>query len=254
MTTGTKIDASTLERLVPDFVESGDATGRATYDLHIERYEFAARHARPGRLLDCACGVGYGTRLLADHTAGIVHALGVDISDSAIAYAHDRYRGERVEFHATDALSFRDAGGFDTIVSLETIEHVPDPDALIAHLVSLLKPGGVLVASVPTTPSTDANPHHLTDFTETSFRRRFRRHGLTEIDCLRQVQPYNPFRMVLRTEKRLNDLRRNLPVYYLRHPKKLGMRLWSSAADGFVNKYLTVAYSLRKQGSINTPP
>jgi SAM-dependent methyltransferase len=236
-----QIDASTLERLVPDFIENGDATGRATYDLHLERYEFAARHARPGgRLLDCACGVGYGTRLLADRSGAI--ALGVDLSEDAIDYARTRYAGGQVEFYAKDALQFMDVFGFDTVVSLETIEHVPDPDALIAHLVSLLRPGGVLVASVPVTPSTDVNPHHLTDFTEASFRDRFRRHGLVEIDSLRQVQRFNPVKMVLRTEKRLNDLRRNLPAYYLKHPAQLGKRLWSSAVDGFANKYLTVAW------------
>lgn len=236
------MNASTLERLVPDFIEDGDATGRATYDLHVERYAFAARHARPGRLLDCACGVGYGTRLLADLGPGVIHSTGVDLSDDAVDYAKSRYADLRIDFVTADALAFRDAAGFDTIVSLETIEHVPDPDALIAHLVALLRPGGVLVASVPVTPSTDVNPHHRTDFTEASFRARFVRHGLLEIDALRQVQKFNPVRMVLRTEKRLSDLRRGLPLYYLRHPRQLGKRLWSSAVDGFANKYLTVAW------------
>ena len=46
-----------------------------------------------------------------------------------------------------------DADGFDTVVSLETIEHVPDPAGFVSRLVALLRPGGVFIGSVPTTPS-----------------------------------------------------------------------------------------------------
>ncbi len=53
------VDASSLERLVPDNRVEGVATGDETLRLHLERYRFSARHARPGRLLDIACGVGY---------------------------------------------------------------------------------------------------------------------------------------------------------------------------------------------------
>ena len=85
------LDSDSLERLVPDELASGDTTGLETLDLHLARYVFATRHARPGRLLDIACGVGYGTRLLADRSEAALSALGVDISESAIAYARERY-------------------------------------------------------------------------------------------------------------------------------------------------------------------
>ena len=81
------VDASTLERLVPAELDSEDVTGRQTLELHVERYRFAARAARPGRLLDLACGVGYGTRLVADEAQGIERALGVDLAPEAVAYA-----------------------------------------------------------------------------------------------------------------------------------------------------------------------
>ena len=59
-------DGDTLERLVPDHIEAGE--GEETLQLHLARYEFAAAHLRPGRVLDIACGVGYVTRLLADRS------------------------------------------------------------------------------------------------------------------------------------------------------------------------------------------
>ena len=113
-----EIAPDSLERLVPDALEPGDATGRATLRLHLERYEFAARFLAAGRVLDIACGAGYGTRLLADRAAGRCAVLGVDRSESAIDYARARYGGAGVEFLAADALAFRDPEGFDAIVSL----------------------------------------------------------------------------------------------------------------------------------------
>jgi SAM-dependent methyltransferase len=236
------VNAHTLERIVPDDVAAGDVTGRESLALHVERYRFAARHARPGRLLDMACGVGYGTRLVADEATGIRSALGVDVSESALAYARERYARAGVDFRLGDALRFADPEGFDTIVSLETIEHVADPQRLVDRLVSLLRPGGVLVASVPSTPTVDVNPHHLHDFSERSFRRMFERHALRERACLRQRQPV-PLRVALaRREERLGDLRPNLLRWYAAHPRAALRRAWSTLRFGLANRYLTVAW------------
>jgi hypothetical protein len=71
-----------------------------------------------------------------------------------------------VSYLCCDATEFRDAEGFDTIVSLETIEHVPNPAKMIANLADLLRSGGVLVASMPSTPTVDASPHHLHELPE----------------------------------------------------------------------------------------
>jgi len=236
------VDASSLERLVPAELDARDATGRQTLALHLERYRFAARHARPGRLLDLACGVGYGTRLVADEAAGVAEAVGVDVAPEAVAYARDHYARPGVRFEVCDALAFRDAAGFDTIVSLETIEHVPDPQRLVAHLAGLLRPGGVLVASAPTTPSTDVNLHHLHDFTDRSFARLFEPHGLLAAASFRQVQPYRLFATVARREQRLADMRPALLRYYATHPGAAFRRLAATLRYGFTNRYLTVAW------------
>jgi SAM-dependent methyltransferase len=236
------IDTSSLERLVPDEVARGDATGDETLRLHLERYGFAARHARPGRFLDLACGVGYGTRLVADANDTIESALGVDLSESAVRYATDRYARAGIEYRHGDGVRFADPAGFDTIVSLETIEHVPDPQALVGNLVSLLRPGAVLVASVPTTPSADVNPHHLHDFTEASFRAMFTRHGLRELEAFQQVQPYKVFRILRKQEQRAEDLRPNLVGWYLSHPMAALTRVLATLRWGFTNRYITIVW------------
>ena len=236
--------SDSLERLVPDRLDSEDATGQATLDLHLERYRFAAERLLglgSARVLDCACGVGYGSRLLADHCPAI-EVVGVDLSQTAVRYAQERYAGARVEFRCSDALCFHDEAGFDAVVSLETVEHVPDPGALLAHLAGLLRPGGQLVASVPTTPSVDLNPHHLHDFSESSFRALLsaRAPQLREVDALRQVQPVSVLSVLRRDETRMSDLRPNLPGYYARHPGALLRRVGATLRHGFTNRYLTL--------------
>lgn len=237
-----ELDAGSLERLIPDEVGPGDVTGSQALAISRARYEFAARSLRPGRLLDIACGVGYGTRLLSDAGGDCVQALGVDLSADAVAYAIRRYGNLRTRFACADALAFDDPDGFDTIVSIETVEHLRDPVAFAARLVRLLRPSGILVASVPTTPSVDANPHHLHDFSERSFRALFEAHGLTELDALVQKQPFSPVAVLRRSEPRLSELRRDLPRYYLAHPGALWRRIAATLRFGFANRYLTVAW------------
>ena len=237
------LDAASLERLVPDALAPGDVTGEAALRIGLERYAFAARHARPGRLLDLACGVGYGSALLAERAAGVAELVGVDRCADAIAYAERRYADPpRLRFLEADAMAFADAAGFDTIVSIETIEHLPDPPGFVTRLARLLRPGGVLVGSVPTTPSVDANPHHLHDFSERSFRRLFAAHGLREIAALRQVQPFGLRSVLTRSEARMAHVRPDLARWYAAHPGALLRRLAATLRYGFANRYLTVAW------------
>lgn len=235
-------DASSIERLVPESLLAGEATGRETLELHLARYRFAARQARPGRILDMACGVGYGTRLLAEEAAGAEEVVGVDVSGEAVAHARARYAAPRVRFVAADATRFADAAGFDTVVSLETIEHVERPDLLAERLVAALRPGGVLVGSVPVTPSVDVNPHHRHDFTARSFRRLFAGRGLREVAAFPQVQPFRPLAVLRRQETRMADMRPRLWAYWLRHPDAVVRRAAATLRYGFSNRYLTLAW------------
>jgi 2-polyprenyl-3-methyl-5-hydroxy-6-metoxy-1,4-benzoquinol methylase len=235
------MDKTTLERLVPDELLRDEATGVQTFRLHIERYEFASGKLRDANsILDIACGVGYGSRLLKDSLPGVL-VTGIDSSAEAIDYANARYAGPGVTFRVGDAMTFDD-GPFDAIVSLETIEHLPDPQRFIQRATTmLLRPGGIFIGSVPVTPSVDANPHHLHDFTARSFRKLLASCGLIEFDRLHQIQPYSPLAVITRTEERMRSMRPNIFAYYCRHPKKAILRLKSTLLDGFSNKYLTIA-------------
>lgn len=108
---------------------------------HIARYEFAAEHAR-GRVLDAACGAGYGKELLqaASYT-------GIDIDPAAIAFATRNYGDGYRRASVVDIPAHNDS--FDAVVSFETLEHLDHPELALNEFSRILKPGGVLVGSIP---------------------------------------------------------------------------------------------------------
>lgn len=115
---------------------------------HWHRYHFAARWCEGRRVLDVACGEGYGTALLARHGA---HVTGIDISPEAIAHARASYatlaNAAFVQAPCT-ALPLADAS-VDVAVSFETIEHIAEQAEFLAELARVLTPEGVLVLSCP---------------------------------------------------------------------------------------------------------
>lgn len=160
-------------------------------DAHVARYMWARRFVRPGdRVLDAACGLGYGSRILADGTLAET-VRGLDLDLDAVAYATQHYAASRprLSFEARDVASLGELPGasFDVIVSFETVEHVADPDAFLAACARLLSPGGRFVCSVPNEwldeHGVDPNPHHLHVFDRVRLEALCRRHFLLEHTC-----------------------------------------------------------------------
>jgi len=144
--------------------------------IHIARYSFVRRDCEGKRVLDIACGEGYGSSLMAEWGAREVH--GVDISMDAIVHAQKYFSTPHVSFHRHDAESIDslfEPHSFDLIVSFETIEHVADQEAFLLAVKRLLKPGGKLVVSCPNDwwyyPTADqSNPFHLRKYHFADFK------------------------------------------------------------------------------------
>lgn len=155
----------------------GKAPPRMEAD-HVARYEFAARRVQGLRVLDIACGAGYGSAMLAQ--AGAVHVDAVDISEQAIAYAREHYANPAIDFQLGNIYSYERDTRYDLITSFETIEHVPDYHAALRNLARLLRPGGCLIVSSPNRPLTSPHARTLTDKPSNEFHvHEFTVHELT---------------------------------------------------------------------------
>ena len=131
----------TGERFTPECV-------REIWYEHWHRYAFARAFARGKRVLDAACGEGYGSALLSDVATSVT---GIDISETSVAHAKARY-GTRpnLRFERGDCTRLDlPENAFDTIVSFETLEHVEAQDELVAGFARILTADGTLIISSP---------------------------------------------------------------------------------------------------------
>lgn len=160
---------SHVERQWPRATDESKA--REAHAAEWQRYDFAASLVSNARVMDCACGAGYGSALLA--RAGAAKVVGVDVSGDALSWARAEFSIDgRTEFRlaTADELPISD-GEFDVVVSLETVEHVSAEAApkFIRTLARALRPAGKLILSTPINHGPDRfhpeNPFHLREYT-----------------------------------------------------------------------------------------
>jgi SAM-dependent methyltransferase len=158
----------TGERTLPDVPEEN-----YWYRRHLAVYEWIARRVAGRRVVDMACGEGYGSDVLAGSAASVV---GVDANPDAHEHARLRYVRPNLRFERDLVESF--AEPCDAIVFLQTIEHVEDAGAILDHFREMLPPGGVAYVSTPNLltlapPGAEKsdNPWHVKEYRADEFRR-----------------------------------------------------------------------------------
>ena len=102
-------------------------------------------------LLDVGCGTGANLALVERRFPGVA-ACGLDLDAGALRFCSERGPRARLVQGEGGRLPFQDAS-LACVLALDVIEHVDDDRALLAELRRVLRPGGVLVASVPAYPS-----------------------------------------------------------------------------------------------------
>jgi ubiquinone/menaquinone biosynthesis C-methylase UbiE len=151
------------ERMVPEQAHA------RTFWEHIARYRFAKDYVRGKRVLDVACGEGYGAAAMA--RAGASSVVGVDISAEVCEHARRKY-GLDARPGDAQAIPLPDRS-VDVVVSFETIEHVERPDAFLRECARVLVPEGTLIVSTPNRPvytgEASSNPFHRIEFDEREF-------------------------------------------------------------------------------------
>jgi len=228
---------------------AGDWTGP---DLRYRGYRVARRGARldhrvrvaldlvegrgPGRLLDLGAGDGFLTAQLAAR-AGATFPVAADVGFPA-PLATRPVPVHPVRAQVGRPLPFPDAS-FAVVTTLETIEHLLDPDAFLDEIRRVLAPGGCLVLSTPRLdallvvislllgvqpPGVDASPHrrygnpfgeqrasgHLHLFTRRALYEALAAHGFTP-EAYREGRFSSSWRQASRSSGRRRRWR-DLPV------------------------------------------
>jgi 2-polyprenyl-3-methyl-5-hydroxy-6-metoxy-1,4-benzoquinol methylase len=155
------------ERTLPDIPEEN-----YWFRRHLAVYAWIAARVGGRRVVDLACGEGYGSALLARSAASVV---GVDANPDAHEHARLRYRAPNLRY-VRDMVE-RFAQPCDAVVFLQTIEHVHDPGGVLANVRGMLAPGGVAYVSTPNVLTLapkgaprSGNPWHLREYRAHEFR------------------------------------------------------------------------------------
>jgi len=157
----------TGERTLPDVPEEN-----YWYRRHLVVYEWIAARTIGDRVIDMACGEGYGSEVLSRGAASVV---GVDANPEAHEHARLRYVRQNLRFERDLVETFREE--CDAVVFLQTIEHVQNPGEILEHFKSMLAPGGVAYVSTPNVltlapPGAERseNPWHVKEYRAEEFR------------------------------------------------------------------------------------
>jgi len=158
----------TGERTLPDVPDEN-----YWFRRHLAVYRWVAERCAGKRVVDMACGEGYGAAVLAQTAASVV---GVDANPEAHEHAHLRYRASNLSFERALVEEFDHGAPYDAIVFLQTIEHVNDPAHLLDRFASLLAPGGVAYVTTPNRltlapPGAERsdNPWHVREYAPEEF-------------------------------------------------------------------------------------
>lgn len=134
-----------------------------TWQRHVAAYLLCepflprAESATAGKVLDLGCGVGHSYHLLEPR-----ETVGVDIDPQALA-------GQQRETVVADMreLPFADRS-FSSLLAVHSLEHVPDPERVIAEAGRVIEPGGIAIFVTPNRltfgrPDEIIDPYHFVE-------------------------------------------------------------------------------------------
>ena len=123
----------------------------ALHDINPLRCDYIEQRSnglKDKRVLDIGCGGGILAEALTLRGANVT---GIDMADMSLKVAkmhlHESQLDVDYQLTTAEAFSENNAGSFDVVTCLEMLEHVPDPESIIASAARLLKPGGDLFFS-----------------------------------------------------------------------------------------------------------
>jgi SAM-dependent methyltransferase len=178
--------------------------------LYVRRArQVTAAAGRVGRVLDLGCGPGH---LLACFRGLGWETVGTEATPRAAEYARERYQ---LDVRVGDTADARfSPAEFHAVVSWHSLEHRHDPARVLDDIERVLRPGGLLLISVPDfdSPEAKANraawfhldvPRHLCHFPAPVLRRELVRRGLTIEAESRWTPEYDTFSLLQTWQNRM---------------------------------------------------
>jgi SAM-dependent methyltransferase len=160
--------ALTGERTLPDVPAEN-----YWFCRHLAVYEWIATRVAGARVIDMACGEGYGSDVLARTARSVI---GLDANPDAHEHASLRYRAQNLRFERGLVETYGEEHAHDAVVFLQTIEHVHEPAAVLEHFRAILAPGGVAYITTPNVLTLapagaikSDNPWHLKEYRAAEF-------------------------------------------------------------------------------------
>jgi SAM-dependent methyltransferase len=154
----------TGERTLPDVPEEN-----YWYQRHLVVYEWIAARVGGVKVVDLACGEGYGSATLARTAAEVI---GVDANPEAFAHASAKYTSERLTFRRELVESFDQPR--DAVVFLQTIEHIADPGPLLDGFARIAPVSYIstpnLLTIAPAGAEKSDNPWHVKEYRLEEYR------------------------------------------------------------------------------------
>lgn len=152
-------------KITGERVASPEGGFNPTWQRHVAAYKLSEPYLNDGLVLDLGCGVGHSYHLLEPR-----ETIGVDIDPGAL-------EGQERETVVADMrdLPFED-GRFGSVLSVQSLEHVPNPEKVLEEVARVLEPGGIAVFVTPNRltlgrPDEIIDPYHYVEFDHDELRR-----------------------------------------------------------------------------------
>jgi len=194
------------------------------YLSRIVRKNRIKRFIRSGSVLDIGCGGGLFLDVM-KRDGWIVTGAEFNAEtarDVSGMYAIPVVSGSPSEWSFSE-------GNFDVITMNHVLEHLREPDGMVAECRRLLRKGGLFVCSVPNIASLQASagkgvwfhldiPYHIHHFTEAGLTKLLKKHSFSIVRVRRFDIAYGPFGW-LQTLLNISGIRRNYLYSLLKNPE-----------------------------------
>lgn len=162
-----------MSRVTGERVTTAEGGFNPTWQRHVAAYALTADVLGAGPVLDVGCGIGHSAQLLAPR-----HSVGLDLE-----YAALRDQDRPTVQADMRRLPVR-SGAVTDVVSVQSLEHVPDPGVVLAEVARVLAPAGTAIFVTPNRltfgrPDEVIDPYHYVEYDAAELAAACRRHFAT---------------------------------------------------------------------------